>query len=143
MQSKKFSELLEASIRKYQNRAIETTTIIIELIELAKKINEAEKRGERTGLTPDELAFYDALAENESAREVMGDEILVQIAKDLTTSIKNNISVDWSIRESVQAKMKMTIKRLLKKYGYPPDKTAKAVDIVMEQTKLMCENESY
>lgn len=143
VQSKKFSELLEASIRKYQNRAIETTTIIIELIELAKKINEAEKRGERTGLTPDELAFYDALAENESAREVMGDEILVQIAKDLTTSIKNNISVDWSIRESVQAKMKMTIKRLLKKYGYPPDKTAKAVDIVMEQTKLMCENESY
>jgi len=141
VQSKKFSELLEASIRKYQNRAIETTQVIMELIELAKKITEAEKRGESTGLTPDELAFYDALAENESAREVMGDEILVQIAKDLTTSIKNNISVDWAIRESVQAKMKMTIKRLLKKYGYPPDKTAKAVGIVMEQTKLMCQNE--
>jgi len=142
VQSKKFSELLEASIRKYQNRAIETTQVIMELIELAKQISEAEKRGESTGLTPDELAFYDALAENESAREVMGDEILVQIAKDLTASIKNNISVDWAIRESVQAKMKMTIKRLLKKYGYPPDKTAKAVDIVMEQTKLMCQNES-
>lgn len=142
VQSKKFSELLEASIRKYQNRAIETTQVIMELIELARRINEAEKRGESTGLTPDELAFYDALAENESAREVMGDEILVQIAKDLTASIKNNISVDWAIRESVQAKMKMTIKRLLKKYGYPPDKTAKAVDIVMEQTKLMCQNES-
>ncbi len=142
VQSKKFSELLEASIRRYQNRAIETTQVIMELIELAKKISEAEKRGESTGLTPDELAFYDALAENESAREVMGDEILVQIAKDLTTSIKNNVSVDWAIRESVQAKMKMTIKRLLKKYGYPPDKTAKAVDIVMEQTKLMCQNES-
>lgn len=142
VQSKKFSELLEASIRKYQNRAIETTQVIMELIELAKKIREAEKRGEKTGLTPDELAFYDALAENESAREVMGDEILMQIARDLTTSIKNNISVDWAIRESVQAKMKMTIKRLLKKYGYPPDKTAKAVDIVMEQTKLMCQNES-
>jgi len=142
VQSKKFSELLEASIRKYQNRAIETTQVIMELIELAKKISEAEKRGEKTGLSPDELAFYDALAENESAREVMGDEILMQIARDLTTSIKNNISVDWAIRESVQAKMKMTIKRLLKKYGYPPDKTAKAVDIVMEQTKLMCQNES-
>jgi len=142
VQSKKFSELLEAAIRKYQNRAIETTQVIMELIELAKKITEAEKRGESTGLTPDELAFYDALAENESAREVMGDEILVQIARDLTTSIKKNISVDWAIRESVQAKMKMTIKRLLKKYGYPPDKTAKAVDIVMEQTKLMCQNES-
>lgn len=142
VQSKKFSELLETAIRKYQNRAIETTQVIMELIELAKKISEAEKRGESTGLTPDELAFYDALAENESAREVMGDEILVQIARDLTTAIKSNISVDWAIRDSVQAKMKMTIKRLLKKYGYPPDKTPKAVEIVMEQTKLMCENES-
>jgi type I restriction enzyme R subunit len=142
VQSKKFSELLEASIRKYQNRAIETTQIIMELIELAKEISEAEKRGEATGLTPDELAFYDALADNDSAREIMGDDILKQIARDLTVSIKNNISVDWAIRESVQAKMKMTIKRLLKKYGYPPDKTAKAIDIVMEQTKLMCQNES-
>ena len=142
VQSKKFSELLEAAIRKYQNRAIETTQIIMELIELAKQINEAEKRGENSGLTSDELAFYDALAENESARDVMGDEILMQIARDLTTAIKNNISVDWAIRESVQAKMKMTIKRLLKKYGYPPDKTPKAVDIVMEQIKLMCQNET-
>ena len=142
VQSKKFSELLEAAIRKYQNRAIETTQVIMELIELAKKISEAEKRGESTGLTPDELAFYDALADNESAYEIMGEDILKQIARDLTISIKNNISVDWAIRESVQAKMKMTIKRLLKKYGYPPDKTEKAVDIVMEQTKLMCQNES-
>lgn len=142
VQSKKFSELLDAAIRKYQNRAIETTQVIMELIELAKQINEAEKRGESTGLTPDELAFYDALADNESAREIMGEDILKQIARDLTISIKNNISVDWAIRESVQAKMKMTIKRLLKKYGYPPDKTATAVDIVMEQTKLMCQNES-
>jgi type I restriction enzyme R subunit len=142
VQSKKFSELLEAAIRKYQNRTIETAQVIMELIELAKQINEAEKRGESTGLTPDELAFYDALADNESAREIMGDEILKQIARDLTVSIKNNISVDWAIRESVQAKMKMTIKRLLKKYGYPPDQSAKAVDIVMEQTKLMCLNES-
>ncbi|MCR6545687.1 type I restriction endonuclease subunit R [Dehalobacterium formicoaceticum] len=142
VKSKKFSELLEAAIRKYQNRAIETTQVIMELIELAKEISEAEKRGESTGLSADELAFYDALAENESAREIMGDDILKQIARDLTISIKKNISVDWAIRESVQAKMKMTIKRLLKKYGYPPDKTAKAVDIVMEQTKLMCQNES-
>lgn len=142
VQSKKFSELLETAIRKYQNRAIETTQIIMELIELAKEIKETEKRGESTGLTPDELAFYDALADNESAREVMGEDILKQIARELTQSIKNNISIDWSIRENVQAKMRMTIKRLLKKHGYPPDKTAKAVDTVMEQTKLMCENES-
>ena len=142
VQSKKFSELLAVSIKKYQNRAIETTQVIMELIALAKEISEAEKRGESTGLTPDELAFYDALADNESAREIMGEEILKQIAKELTASIKNNISVDWAIRESVQAKVKMTIKRLLRKYGYPPDKTAKAVEIVMEQTKLMCQNES-
>lgn len=142
IQSKKFSELLEASIRKYQNRTIETTQVIMELIKLAKEITEAEKRGESTGLTSDELAFYDALADNESAYEIMGEDILKQIARDLTLAIKNNISVDWSIRESVQSKMKMIIKRLLKKYGYPPDKTAKAVEIIMEQTKLMCQNES-
>ncbi|MNP33120.1 hypothetical protein D3C76_1263390 [compost metagenome] len=117
VQSKKFSELLEVAIRKYQNRAIETTQVIMELIELAKEITEAEKRGMATGLTEDELAFYDALSDNESARELMGEEILKQIARDLTVSIKNSISVDWAIRESVQAKMKMTIKRLLKKYG--------------------------
>lgn len=141
VQSKKFSELLEQSIRKYQNRAIETTQIIMELIELAKQITEAEKRGKASGLTEDELAFYDALADNESAKEIMGDDILKQIAKDLTVAIKGSVTVDWSIRDSVQAKMKMVVKRLLKKYGYPPDKQEKAVEIVMEQTKLMCENE--
>jgi type I restriction enzyme R subunit len=142
VQSKKFSELLEASIRKYQNRTIETTQVIMELIELAKKLSEAEKRGESTGLSEDELAFYDALADNESAKEVMGDDILKQIARDLTKSIKNNITIDWTIRDSVQAKMRMTVKKLLKKYGYPPDKTPHAVEVVLEQTKLMCENES-
>ncbi|MCH3959811.1 MAG: type I restriction endonuclease subunit R [Selenomonas sp.] len=142
VQSKKFSEMLEASIHKYQNRAIETTQVIMELIELAKNVRAAENRGEKTGLSDDELAFYDALADNESAKEVMGDEILKQIARDLTESIRKNISVDWSIRKSVQAKMKMIIKRLLKKYGYPPDQTAAAVETVMEQTKLMCVSES-
>ena len=142
VKSKKFSELLEASIRKYQNRTIETTQVIMELIALAKEITEAEKRGEDTGLTPDELAFYDALAENESARDSMDDEILKQIARDLTVKIRNNISIDWSIRESVQAKMRMIVKRLLAKYNYPPDKRDSAVDVVLEQTKLMCENES-
>ena len=142
VQSRKFSELLENAIRKYQNRTIETTQVILELIQLAKEINEAYKRGENTGLTEDELAFYDALAENESAKEVMGDDILKQIARDLTEAIRKNLSIDWSIRASIQAKMKMIIKRLLKRYGYPPDKTPKAVEIVMEQAKLMCQNES-
>lgn len=142
IQSKKFSELLENAIKKYQNRTIETTQVIMELIELAKEINHAHKRGENTGLTDDELAFYDALSDNESAREIMGDDILKQIARDLTESIKKNMSVDWNLRDSVQARMKMIVKRLLKKYGYPPDKTEKAVATVMEQARLMCTNES-
>ncbi len=136
VQSKKFSEMLSATLLKYQNRAIETTMVILELIELAKKISEAEKRGENSGLSQDELAFYDALAENESAKEVMSDEILKQIAKEITKAIKQDISVDWTIRESVQAKMRMTIKKLLKKYGYPPDKSVKAVEVIMEQTRM-------
>lgn len=142
VKSKEFSAMLEESIRKYQNRAVETTQVIMELVELAKKMSKANKRGEETGLTEDELAFYDALADNESARLEMDDDVLKQIARDLTIAIKKDISVDWTIRESVQAKMRMTIKRLLKKYGYPPDKSDKAVTTVMEQTKLMCENES-
>ncbi len=141
VQSKKFSELLETSIKKYQNRTVETTQIIMELITLAKQMSEAEKRGERTGLTPDELAFYDALADNDAAKEMLGDETLKQIARELTAAIKHDIRVDWAIRESVQAKMRMTIKRLLKKYGYPPDQSEKAVAVVLEQTKLMCQNE--
>ena len=114
----------------------------MELIELAKEVAKAQKRGQNTGLSEDELAFYDALAENDSAKEVMGDEILKQIARDLTVAIRDSVTVDWAIRDSVQAKMKMTVKRLLKKYGYPPDKAEKAVEIVLEQTKLMCENET-
>ncbi len=104
--------------------------------------NDECTKGEKTGLTRDELAFYDALACNESARELMGDKILMQIAKELTVSIRKNLSVDWSVRESVRSKMRMTIKRLLRKYKYPPDKTPEAVQIVMEQTEKMCEYES-
>jgi len=141
VQAKKFSELLDASIRKYQNRTIETTQVIMELIELAKEVSEAKRRGEATGLSQDELAFYDALADNESARTLMADDILRQIARELTTAIRNSISVDWTIRESVQAKMRMTIRRLLKFYDYPPDKRDSAIELVMQQTKLMCENE--
>src|SRR5699024_2405689 len=99
-------------------------------------------RGEDTGMVTEEVAFYDALATNESAKEVMGDEVLRQIAHELTQSIKRNMSVDWSLRESVRAKMKVTVKRLLKKYGYPPDLQKAAVDTVMKQAELMAENES-
>ena len=141
VKSRKFTELLEDSIKRYQNRTIETTQVIMELIDLAKHVTEEDKRGKETGMSEDELAFYDALAENESAREVMQDEVLRQIARDLTTAIRNSLTVDWTVRESVQAKIRMVVKKLLKKYGYPPDKTEKAVEVVLEQTKLMCENE--
>lgn len=139
--SKKFSEMLSATLIKYQNRAIETTIVIQELIALAKQISEAQQRGQSIGLSEDELAFYDALADNDSAREVMSTDILKQIAIELTTSLKNNMSVDWTVRESVQAKMRLTIKKLLKKYDYPPDKTPKAIEIVLEQAKLMAQLE--
>lgn len=141
MQSKKFSELLENAIKKYQNRAIETTQVIMELIELAKQMNELHKRGEETGLSTDELAFYDALGSNDAAVMIMGDDILKQIARDLTNTIKNNLGVDWAIRETVRAKMRLTVKKLLKKYGYPPDKQEQAVKTVMEQAELMCGNQ--
>ena len=143
MQSKKFSELLENAIKKYQNRAIETTQVIMELIELAKQMNEMHKRGEETGLSTDELAFYDALGSNDAAVMIMGDDILKQIARDLTYTIKNNLGVDWAIRETVRAKMRLTVKKLLKKYGYPPDKQEQAVKTVMEQAELMCGNQGY
>jgi len=141
VQSQKFSEMLEKTLLKYQNRVIETTQVILELIDLAKEMNEAHKRGENTGLNADEVAFYDALADNESAKDILGDDILKQIAVDLTESIKRSMSVDWNLRETVRAKMRMTIKRLLRKYGYPPDQTRKATDTVMAQAELMCSNE--
>jgi type I restriction enzyme R subunit len=137
-QSKKFSELLDQSIKKYQNRTIETTQVIMELIELAKQMKDAQMRGDETGLSEDELAFYDAISENESAKEFMEDAILRQIAKDLTKAIRTSMTVDWAIRSAVQAKIKMVIRRLLKKYKYPPDKSEKAVEIVLEQARLMC-----
>ena len=138
--SKKFSEMLSATLIKYQNRAIETTIVIQELIALAKQISESQQRGQAIGLSEDELAFYDALADNESAQEVMSTDILKQIAIELTQSLKNNMSIDWTVRESVQAKMRLNIKKLLKKYDYPPDKTSKAIETVLEQAKLMAEN---
>ncbi len=141
IQSKKFSEMLENALKKYQNRSIETTQVIMELIELAKQMNEMQKRGESVGLSSDELAFYDALGSSDAAVMIMGDDILKQIARDLTTTIKNNLGVDWAIRETVRAQMRLTVKKLLKKYGYPPDKQEAAVKTVMEQAELMCGNE--
>lgn len=141
IQSKKFSEMLEEAVRKYNNRTIETTQVIEELIQMAKEMNEAAKRGEDLGLVREEAAFYDALAANESAKELMGDVVLKQIAHELTQAIKNNIRVDWTLRESVRAQMRITVKRLLKKYGYPPDLEKAAIETVLKQAELMCQNE--
>jgi type I restriction enzyme R subunit len=142
VQSKKFSEMLEEAIRKYNNRTIETTQVIEELIQMAKEMNAAVKRGEDLGLIKEELAFYDALASNESAKELMGDLMLKQIAHELTQAIKNNIKVDWTLRENVRAQMRVTVKRLLKKYGYPPDLEKMAIDLVIQQAELMAQSET-
>jgi type I restriction enzyme, R subunit len=141
IQSKKFSEMIENTIKRYQNRTIETTQVILELIELAKEMNKSHKRGEDLGLSTEELAFYDALGTNESAVKLMGDDILKQIARELAFSIRKNMSIDWNLRESVRAKMRVMIKRLLKKYKYPPDQQPEAVKTVMKQAELMCQED--
>ena len=141
IKAKKFSEMLENAIVKYHNHAVDTTRVIQELIDLAKKIKEDQKEREALGLSVEELAFYDALADNDSAKSLMDDVTLQQIAKELTQAIRENLTVDWAVRSSVQAKMRIVVKRLLKKYKYPPDQTPHAVEVVLEQTKLMCLNE--
>lgn len=130
--------MLEKSVRAYQNRAIETAQIIDELIQLAKEMREADRRGEQTGLSTEELAFYDALETNDSAVAVLGDETLRLIAHELVESIRKNVTIDWTVKESVRAKLRVAVKRILKKYGYSPDKQARATELVMEQAELLC-----
>jgi type I restriction enzyme, R subunit len=140
VQAKKFSDLLSNAINKYNKRAIETSKVIEELIELAKEMNDSYKRGEETGLIKEEIAFYDALASHHTAEEVMGDDILKAIAHELSKAIKENMSIDWNLRESARAKMRITVRRLLKKYGYPPDLQKMAVETVVKQAELMAGN---
>ena len=137
IKNKKFSERLAEAIRKYMNRSIDSAQVIAELIEIAKEVKEAQKRGEELGLTDDEVAFYDALADNETAIDVLGEEILKKIARELTDVIKKNTNIDWKFRETVRAKLRAMVKRLLKIYGYPPDKTAMATDLVLEQAEIL------
>jgi type I restriction enzyme R subunit len=139
VQARKFSELIEASLRRYQNRAIETAQVIEELIGLAKDLNEALRRGERLGLNEDELAFYDALEVNDSAVQVLGDACLRTIAKELVENVRKNTTIDWTQRENVQAKLRVIVKRILKKYGYPPDKQEQATKTVLEQAEVLSE----
>lgn len=135
VQSRSFVEMLELSLKKYENRAIETAQVIEELIELAKKINEAQKRGESLGLSNDEIAFYDSLETNESAVRELGDDVLKAIARELVNKLKANLKVDWTHRESVRAQIRLAIKKILKKYKYPPDLEQKAIKTVIEQAE--------
>lgn len=133
VQARSFREMLERTIRKYKNQTIEAAQVIEELIELAKKMQKERDRGIELNLTEDEIAFYDALGVNDSAVKVLGDEVLRKIAMELTETIRKNVTIDWTLRESVQAKLRVMVKRVLKKYGYPPDKQKKATELVLEQ----------
>ena len=138
-QEKKFSELLSNVIARYQNRSIETAQVIEELIDMAKKFAAASKRGETLGLNDDELAFYDALANNEASVRELGDEILAKIAHELTDSLRQNVTVDWNNRDSVRAKLRLMVKRILRKYKYPPDQQEEAAQLVLVQAEKLCE----
>jgi type I restriction enzyme R subunit len=148
VQSKQFSTLLEEALHKYQARLIDSTVVIQELIALAKEITKAVEAGKDSGLSDDEFAFYEALSSNMTAKEVMGIDVLKEIARELTKKVKSSTTVDWNIRESVRAKIRFEIKVLLKKYKYPPDNPTepnnydKSVQLILEQTELICESDT-
>ena len=140
VEGRAFSEMLENSLRKYQNRAIETAAVIEELIAIAKEIRAAKERGERLGLNEDELAFYDALEANDSAVAVLGDDTLRTIAQELVDTVRRNTTIDWAEREAVRARLRLLVKRVLRRYGYPPDRQEKATKTVLEQAELLSAN---
>ncbi len=137
VQARSFAEMLEQTIRRYQNRAIEAAQVIEELIRLAKEMREAHARGEVLKLSEDELAFYDALETNDSAVKVLGDETLRTIAQELVRTVRANVTIDWTLRENVRSQLRVLVKRILRKYGYPPDKQEKATETVLEQAALL------
>ena len=139
VQARSFAEMLEEALRKYRNRAIEAAQVIEELIELAREMREANARGEELGLREDELAFYDALGTNDSAVKVMGDEVLSEIARELVKTVRNNVTIDWTIRETTRARLRVLVRRTLRKYGYPPDKQEEATQTVLEQAEVLSE----
>jgi type I restriction enzyme R subunit len=137
VQARSFAEMLEESIRRYQNRAIEAAQVIEEMIALAKDMRRANERGAALKLNEEELAFYDALETNDSAVKVLGDETLRTIAREVTEAVRKNVTIDWTMRENVRAQLRVIIKRILRKYGYPPDKQEKATQTVLEQVELL------
>jgi len=139
VQARSFADMLEQAIRRYQNRAVEAAQVLEELIALAKEMREADRRGEKLGLTEEEVAFYDALETNDSAVKVLGDETLRGIARELVETVRNNVTIDWTVRENVRAKLRVLVKRILRKHGYPPDKQEKATKTVLEQAEVLSE----
>ncbi|MEP0848752.1 MAG: DUF3387 domain-containing protein [Phycisphaerae bacterium] len=140
VQARSFAEMLENAIKRYQNRAIEAAQVIEELIELAKEMRAADRRGEQLGLSEEEIAFYDALEVNDSAVRVLGEPTLRTIAREVVEAVRNNTTIDWTIKESVRARLRVLVKRILRKYGYPPDKQEKATQTVLQQAELLCAN---
>ena len=137
VQARSFADMLEQTVRRYQNRAIEAAQVIEELIQLAREMREANARGDALGLSEDELAFYDALEANDSAVQVLGDDTLRGIARELVETVRKNVTIDWTLRENVRAQLRVLVKRILRKYGYPPDKQEKATQTVLEQAEVL------
>ena len=137
VQEKKYSDRLLETLRKYNNRAIETAQVIEELIRMAKEFQEEMMREAELGLNPDEIAFYDALANNESAVRELGDKVLKKIAVEITDKLRKSTTVDWQVRDSVRAKLKILVRRTLQRYKYPPDKAAEAVELVLKQAEAL------
>jgi type I restriction enzyme R subunit len=140
VRSKKLSEMLQEAIRKYQNNLLTSVEVIDELIRMAKELRKEDEKLEASGLSEEEIAFYDALIDNESAKKVMSDEVLRKIASELVEKVKRNASIDWTIRESVRAKLRVLVKRTLRNYDYPPDKQESATEKVLKQAELFAEN---
>ena len=139
VQARSFAEMLEQTLRRYQNRAVEAAQVIEELIRLAREMREASARGDELGLSEEELAFYDALETNHSAVKVLGDETLRDIARELVETVRGNVTIDWTLRENVRANLRRLVKRILRKHGYPPDKQEKATRTVLEQAEVLSE----
>ena len=137
VQSRAFSEMLQEALNRYHNRTVQAAQVIEELISIAKELREAQRRGEKLGLSEDEVAFYDALADNGSAVEVLGDDTLKKIAHELVEVVRRNVTVDWSRRENIRAQLRVLVKRILRKYGYPPDRQEKATELVLQQTEVL------
>ena len=139
VQARSFAELLEQAVRKYQDRAIETAQVFELLIDLARQMRAAGARGEQLGLSDDELAFYDALETNDSAVKVLGDDTLRTIARELVATVRKNVTIDWTIRDNVRAQLRVYVKRILRKYGFPPDMQEKATQTLLEQAEVLSE----